>query len=125
MIIFQKIISYINKGYVLLSFYRKKIQSYCLKKIIIKHYKKLLSYCLKKKIITMKFCNMNLSTLFLVTLITLSVLLEPALSAPVRLVKRPKGSIISYLFARLKKLKFFAYVPFIIYLFFNCRRRTL
>ena len=62
----------------------------------------------------MKFCNMNLSTLFLVTLITLSVLLVPALSAPVRLVKRPKGSIISYLFTRLKKLKFFAYVPFII-----------
>ena len=65
----------------------------------------------------MKFCNMNLSTLFLVTLITLSVLLVPALSAPVRLVKRPKGSIISYLFTRLKKLKFFAYVPFIIIYF--------
>ena len=65
----------------------------------------------------MKFYNMNLSTLFLVTLITLSVLLVPALSAPVRLVKRPKGSIISYLFTRLKKLKFFAYVPFIIIYF--------
>ena len=65
----------------------------------------------------MKFCNMNLSTLFLVTLITLSVLLVPALSAPVHLVKRPKGSIISYLFTRLKKLKFFAYVPFIIIYF--------
>ena len=66
------------------------------KKIIIKNYKKILLYCIKK-IITMKFCNMNLSTLFLVTLITLSVLLVPALSAPLSLVERHRGSIISYL----------------------------
>ena len=85
---------FLYKGCVLLSFCCKKILSYCLKKIIIKNYKKHLSYFLKKEIITMKFCDMNLSILFLVMIITLSVLLVPALSAPTRLVK--KGNIIGY-----------------------------
>ncbi|GES76096.1 hypothetical protein RCL_jg20389.t1 [Rhizophagus clarus] len=41
----------------------------------------------------MKFCNMNLSTLFFVFFITLNVLLVPALSAPLRLVKRLKSNV--------------------------------